>query len=141
MCTDCHASHQLEIIDDCGCHGSFESLQDIRWNTTPDYNGNGDTTEGVYYEIMGLADDVYAGMQAYSTAHPDTDEIVYDSHSYPYWFNSEGGRYSTWTPRLARAAYNYQYAQKDPGGICPQQQVRRSGPVRQPGRPGNVRLR
>ncbi len=87
-------------------------------NTTPDYNGNGDTTEGVYYEIMGLADDVYAGMQAYSIAHPDTDEIVYDSHSYPYWFNGEGGRYSTWTPRLARAAYNYQYAQKDPGGFA-----------------------
>ncbi len=122
LCTDCHATHELEVkYDTCGCHGGItgpDDLQDIRWATTPDYNGNGNTTEGVYYEIMGLADDVYAGMQAYATAHPDTDDIVYDSHSYPYWFNGEGARYSTWTPRLARAAYNYQYAQKDPGGFA-----------------------
>ena len=106
-------------------------MQDIRWNSTPDYNGNGDVTEGVFYEIMGLADDVYAGMQTYATAHPDTDDICYDSHTYPYWMkdnNSNGmcdpeeanraNRYSTWTPRLARGAYNVQYAQKDPGGFA-----------------------
>ena len=27
----------------------------------------------------------------------------------------EANRYTKWTPRLLRAAYNYQYAQKDPG--------------------------
>ena len=67
---------------------------------------------------MGLADDVYAGLQAYATAHPDADDIVYDSHSHPYWFDNEGEDYSTWTPRLLRAAYNYQYALKDPGGFA-----------------------
>ena len=27
-------------------------------------------------------------------------------------------QYATWTPRLLRAAYNYQYAQKDPGAFA-----------------------
>jgi hypothetical protein len=26
-----------------------------------------------------------------------------------------GNRYNAWTPRLLKAAYNYQFAQKDPG--------------------------
>ena len=134
-CTDCHATHELEVEwQSCNtCHAGTplngpEDLINIRWNSTPDYNGNGDTTEGVYYEIMGLADDVYAGMQAYATAHPDADDICYDSHSYPYWFKDTNGSgmcdpgeaiypnsYKTWTPRLLRAGYNYQYALKDPG--------------------------
>jgi len=31
--------------------------------------------------------------------------------------NAEGASvgYNTWTPRLLKAAYNYQYSQKDPG--------------------------
>ena len=40
------------------------------------------------------------------------------SHAYPYFFNDAGDRYGTWTPRLLRAAYIYQYAQKDPGGFA-----------------------
>jgi hypothetical protein len=54
--------------------------------------------------------------------------IVYDSHAYPYFFNDLNANgeadedeavrtngYSTFTPRLLKAAYNYQYSQKDPG--------------------------
>jgi hypothetical protein len=40
---------------------------------------------------------------------------VYDAHSYPYFFDEAEERYGTWTPRLAQAAYNYQYSLKDPG--------------------------
>ncbi len=138
-CTDCHNSHVLEVeYQACNtCHAPINSpddLKNIRGGpavTTPDYDGDGDTDEGVYYELMGMADAVYAGIQTYASAHPDTDAICYDSHSYPYWFKdtNENGvcddgeanydnRYSTWTPRLARAAYNYQYALKDPGGFA-----------------------
>ncbi|MFQ5576626.1 MAG: hypothetical protein ACE5G8_06510 [Anaerolineae bacterium] len=59
------------------------------------------------------------------------DPIVYEAHSYPYFFadtngNGEadadeanyGNRYATWTPRLLQAAYNYQYVAKDPGGFA-----------------------
>ncbi|MHC4520313.1 MAG: polyheme membrane-associated cytochrome C, partial [Planctomycetota bacterium] len=57
--------------------------------------------------------------------------IVYDSYAYPFFFNdsnangevdegeaSDGNRYQNWTPRLLRAAYNYQYAEKDPGAFA-----------------------
>ena len=57
--------------------------------------------------------------------------IVYNPASYPYFFedadgegnadtNADGAvvRYTQWTPRLLRAAYNYQYAQKDPGAFA-----------------------
>ena len=37
---------------------------------------------------------------------PDPDEADY------------GNRYTTWTPRLLKAAYNYQYATKDPGNFA-----------------------
>ncbi len=50
--------------------------------------------------------------------------IAYDPAAYPYFFadaNDNGQvdegeeRYATWTPRLLRAAYNYQVSNKDPG--------------------------
>ena len=55
--------------------------------------------------------------------------MVYDSHAYPYFFIDGDGdgavtegeaiypnRFQSWTPRLLRAAYNYQFVAKDPGG-------------------------
>jgi len=69
-------------------------------------------------------------MQAYAADTAGTENIVYDSHSYPYFFLDTNGngepdpdeaafpnRYNTWTPNLLRAAFNYQYAAKDPGGF------------------------
>ena len=54
--------------------------------------------------------------------------IVYNGASHPYWFYDTNGngvadpeesirdnQYKSWTPNLLRAAYNYQYASKDPG--------------------------
>ena len=56
---------------------------------------------------------------------------MYDSHAYPYFFvdtNGDGeatpdeanygNQYKAWTPTLLKAAYNYQYVQKDPGGYA-----------------------
>jgi hypothetical protein len=57
--------------------------------------------------------------------------IVYDAGSYPYFFIDTNGNgvgdpselerangYASWTPRLLRAAYNYQWVQKDPGAFA-----------------------
>ena len=55
-----------------------------------------------------------AGMLAYTEAQ-GLPAIEYDSHRYPYWFDDAGERYASWTPRLLRAAYNYQWVAKDPG--------------------------
>jgi hypothetical protein len=83
-------------------------------SSASDYDGDGDTTEGVYYEIEGLQEQLYAAIQTYA-ADTAGAEITYDSASYPYWFTAAGENYVNWTPRLLKAAYNYQMAYKDPG--------------------------
>ncbi len=69
-------------------------------------------------------------MQDYATGVTGTP-IVYEPHTYPYFFSDTDGngeadegeavydnRYAAWTPRLLRAAYNYQYTRKDPGAFA-----------------------
>jgi hypothetical protein len=132
-CTDCHDVHELGVkVDACkGCHtevSSVEDLEKIRFaSDTTDWNGNGDVTEGVFGEIDGFRQTLYAAIQAY--AEKSGTPIVYDAASYPYYFvdmdkdgkadtNDSGPvRYNAWTPRLLKAAYNYQYSIKDPGAF------------------------
>jgi hypothetical protein len=83
-----------------------------------DFDGDGNDTEGIGQEVEGMMEALYTAMQAYAESNPNTDPIVYDPHSYPYFFNDAGDRYETFTPKLLRAAYNYQYAQKDPGAFA-----------------------
>jgi hypothetical protein len=130
-CAQCHDAHKLEVkADECTvCHAGIEDLHDIRMDAT-DYDGDGDTAEGIAGEIETMTEVLYAAILAYSADTVGTP-IVYDSHSYPYFFTDTNGdgeatpdeanfgnRYATWTPALLRAAYNYQYAQKDPGAFA-----------------------
>jgi hypothetical protein len=133
-CTDCHSAHELEVeAAACSaCHAGVESAEDlesIRIDPT-DWDGDGDTDEGIAGEIESMREALYAAIQDYA-ANVIGTAIVYDSHAYPYFFidtNGDGesspdeanygNRYATWTPRLLRAAYNYQYATKDPGGFA-----------------------
>jgi hypothetical protein len=114
-CQDCHDVHALQPkVEACaGCHGSAE-LEDIRLNA-PDYDGDGNTTEGVKSELDTLAEALYAEMQTYAEANGGA--ITYNSAAYPYFFDAEGKGYAAWTPRLLKAAYNYQYYLKDPGAF------------------------
>ncbi len=119
-CTDCHNPHTLEVkVDECTvCHTdvtSAEDLVNIRMvGSLVDYDGDGNTTEGIIFETQGLQEMLVQAMQAYSNEIAGVG-IVYDAASYPYFFNDAGERYGTWTPRLAKAAYNYQVSLKDPG--------------------------
>jgi hypothetical protein len=120
-CTDCHSAHELEVqVEACGaCHTGVESAEDlhsIRMDTT-DWDGDGDTDEGIAGEVETMHEALYAAMQDYAANVVGTG-IVYDAHAYPYFFDDAGERYGTWTPSLLRAAYNYQYAAKDPGGFA-----------------------
>lgn len=120
-CTSCHDAHALEVkVEECVvCHGEFESVEDIRMaEDAVDYDSDGDVAEGVHGEIDTMREALYAAMQAYSAANEATDGIVYNVHRYPYFFNDAGDRYATWTPALLEAAYNYQYAMKDPGAYA-----------------------
>jgi hypothetical protein len=135
-CDDCHNPHSLELkIDECSaCHvdvSSVEDIKDIRLvGSTADYDGDGNVSEGVAVEIEGLQEILYGAMQAYAEETAGTP-IIYDSHAYPYFFvdtdgdgevgeeeASYGNRYATWTPRLLKAAYNYQTSLKDPGAFA-----------------------
>ncbi len=128
-CKDCHDVHALEPkLEACaGCHGDAKP-EDIRFNTdTTDWDGDGDMTEGVAGEIQTLSDALYAQIQAY--AAEKSAGIVYNASAYPYYFldadgngepdkNDKGANINyngNWTPKLLKAAFNYQYSQKDPG--------------------------
>ncbi len=135
-CVGCHDQHSLELkLDTCAvCHGedaqSAESLRDIREpSSAMDYDGDGDKEEGVYYEIAGLQEALLKSLNTYAS-EVNGDGLVYTPAAYPYWFvdadaNGEADQkdgknigYSNWTPRLLKAAYNYQTSLKDPGAFA-----------------------
>jgi hypothetical protein len=130
-CVTCHNAHELGInMQLCaGCHGGATDPEKIRMAPT-DWDGDGDTTEGMAGEVAGFGDKLLPAIQKYAADKAGT-AIVYDPHSNPYYFidtNANGvadpdevnsdNRYATWTPRLLRAAYNYQWFQKDPGAFA-----------------------
>jgi hypothetical protein len=126
-CINCHSAHELGVqVDACSaCHPVVKTAEDlklIRMSTT-DYDGDGNTTEGIFGEHETLEAALYAAIQNYATKTAGTP-LVYSASAYPYYFadaNANGQidegevAYASWTPRLLKAAYNYQYVQKDPG--------------------------
>ena len=131
-CTECHSTHELEVeFAECAdCHEGVETaadLETIRVSET-DYDGDGDVEEGIAGEIDTMSEALLVAIQAYATNNAATDSIVYSPSAYPYFFIDANGdgvpdegdteRYVTWTPTLLRAAYNYQYSQKDPGAFA-----------------------
>lgn len=129
-CTGCHDPHALTVnAEQCAeCHDGVggDSLALIRLGS-PDYDGDGDTTTGVATELFNLHNMLGNGILAYAATVSDKP-IVYNGQVYPYFFNdtdADGAssaqesvypnRYQSWTPRLLRAAYNFQFVAKDPG--------------------------
>jgi len=135
-CTDCHNPHSLEIkVEQCDtCHSGIETKEDLHniryFGSMTDYDGDGDKSEGIYYELKGLQSALFNGMLVYSRNVVGVT-IGYEAHTYPYFFTdkNDDGRideseaaysnsYKNFTPRLAKAAYNYQTSQKDPGAFA-----------------------
>jgi hypothetical protein len=130
-CVSCHDTHALSInIDYCsGCHGDITDVKTIRKGTI-DYDGDGNTTEGMYDEVATMEELLFAAIQTYANDTAGTP-IAYSAASYPYFFIDTNGNgtvdsdeatrtngYASWTPRLLRAAYNYQWVNKDPGAFA-----------------------
>ncbi len=129
-CIECHDPHSTAIDPDtCSpCHVNVVERADlpaIRESGT-DYDGDGDTDEPIRDEIETFHEPLYDAIQTYAAEVVDAP-IVYGA-SYPYFFNDTNGdgeidadeqnfgnRYTTWTPRLVRAAYNYHYVHEDHG--------------------------
>ena len=158
-CFECHDQHTLKVrVEQCAtCHvngngvpivltppvtqedydAAIERLRDVRMaGTINDFDGDQNTSEGVYYEIQGLLDVLFGAIRAYANT-PKTNAagapvpatpIAYSATRYPYFFVDTNGNgvvdadertsYNAWTARLLRAAYDYQYAQKDPGAFA-----------------------
>ena len=119
-CTGCHDPHTLQVkVDTCAmCHEGVTSVDDLKnvrmVSSASDYDGDGDTAEGVYYEIEGLQEALYGAIQKYASDTAGA-AITYNADAYPYFFGPDEKAYANWTPRLLKAAYNYQMSVKDPG--------------------------
>lgn len=121
-CTGCHDSHSLQVKSEtCAeCHGvaTVEELKNVREpSSSKDYDGDGDKTEGIAYEIEGLQQVLLTSIVNYSKEVVGV-EIKYDPATYPYFMGTDGKTYTNWTPRMLKAAYNLQVSVKDPGAFA-----------------------
>lgn len=135
-CIGCHDPHTTQVkVDQCAqCHEDVKTTDDLKnirmVSSTPDYNGNGNIEEGMSAEIAGLRDILFKSIQTYATSESKAS-ILYDPATYPYFMldkdndgkadtNDKGSpvAYNAWTPRLLKAAYNYQISVKDPGAYA-----------------------
>lgn len=119
-CLGCHDAHTQEVkAQACAaCHPVVKGAEDLAKIriSTDDYDGDGDVTEGMAGEVAGVAERLYAAILAY--AEGAGNPITYKAYAYPYWFGADGKGYAAFTPKLVKAAFNYQVAMKDPGGYA-----------------------
>jgi len=140
-CTDCHAvdatdhDFALDTATCLECHeGTLATFDPAELRMTSsmgvDYDGDGELTEGIAGEIATLEAELLLAMQAYAAGKGAP--IGYYGAGYPYFFNdtnangvidapaetSRANGYKSFTPRLVRVAYNYQFSHKDPGGYA-----------------------
>ncbi len=136
QCTECHDPHSTRPrFEQCvSCHPGASTLagaRDIRMLSSVgrDYDGDGDTQEGIYYELSGSRERLLEAIQRYGAER--AAPLCYAASSYPYWFSDTDGdgecsaaeavrenAYAQWTARLVRSTYNYQMATKDPGAFA-----------------------
>lgn len=135
-CADCHDQHSLEVrVALCAdCHEDVESVEDLPYirmqGSQADYDGDGDTFEGIGEEIEGLQELALEAIQTYASEVAGAS-IAYNEAAYPYFFgdlNDNGevdddeansdNAYHSFTPALLTAAYNYQVSVKDPGAFA-----------------------
>jgi hypothetical protein len=133
-CTACHDPHATTVrATDCrSCHTQVtdtKSLRQIRMSKT-DFDGNGRSDEGIAQEIENLRTQLHAAIVAYAK-DVSKKAVVYSEHVNPYFFIDTNGngiadedearmpnKYNAWSPRLLKAAYNYQFVSKDPGAYA-----------------------
>jgi len=135
-CIGCHDPHSTKVrFNECAtCHTGVTDVagaHEIRMISSIgiDYDGDGNTSEGIYDELIGLRDKLAAAIKTYGSEHHTP--ICYSPDAYPYWFVDSDGDgacsaseaqaangFKSWTARLLRATYNFQLATKDPGAFA-----------------------
>jgi hypothetical protein len=130
-CVSCHGAHETRVrIENCTtCHAGAADFRAIR--TTPlDVLGDGNVSAGIAAVIDQLHSQLEVAIRTYA-AEVGGGNIAYSETAYPYFFNDLNGNgsadpneaifpnaYKSWTPRLLRAAYNYQFVAKDGGAFA-----------------------
>lgn len=130
-CMDCHDPHTTEnrVAACTSCHEGVQSKEDfvaIR-EMSGDFDGDGDDREGIAREIETMHEALDHAIRDYAGSVAGSP-IVYSADHFPYFFADQDGdgqldeveahpenRYTAWTPRLLRAAYNHQFIAQDPG--------------------------
>ena len=127
-CIACHDPHSTRVESDgcLSCHRGVDDLRAIRMQHG-DFDGDGSIAGGIMSEIAGLQTQLLDAIRIYAV-QVASQPVAYAPGQYPYFFKDpdgdgqigadEGGfpnRYQSWTPRLLKAAYNYQLSRKDPG--------------------------
>lgn len=133
-CTSCHELHTVEPkTEPCAaCHDGVTDRASLRMirKSQGDFDGNGNTVEGIATEVANMRELLLKGLKAYAgdvTGSP----IGYTDKAHPYFFNDLDGdgtisedeaqpsnKFASWTPRLLKAAYNFQFVAKDPGAYA-----------------------
>lgn len=133
-CISCHGLHSVAPKSEpcAACHDGVtdrKSLASIRKGKV-DHDGDGDITEGIAAEVAHLHGLLLDAIRAYARDVAGS-AIGYDDHAHPYFFHDQDGdgaigeaeavppnKYAAWTPRLLKAAYNYQFVATDPGAYA-----------------------
>ena len=114
-CYACHDAHTLQVkVDSCGsCHrgvATVEDLTNIRTGNI-DYDGDGDITEGLSGEIETMQERLLLAMRVYALQTDGVANLDFTGR----FVDEAGENYSTWTPRLLQAAFNFDFSASDPG--------------------------
>lgn len=117
-CTECHDAHELMTDPQrcSACHPGLKTMADLRSIRTGnvDYDGDGDISEGMAGEIETMEEKLQSAIDRYTSSTEGVDHIILIGR-----FTDENGEpYTTWTPRLLRAAFNYQVSDKDNAGYA-----------------------
>jgi hypothetical protein len=128
-CQVCHSPHSLKVdLEACNtCHSGVEDPKNIRfYGSFVDYDGDGNITEGIFYEIETIKERLYSTIRAYAK-DVIGKPIAYDENAYPYFFNDKNDNgvvdsdeadtsngYKSFTARLLKASYNLHVSIKDP---------------------------
>ena len=131
-CVECHNVHSTAVrARKCAiCHDQAAGSLDAIRESESDFDGDGNVDEGMAHEVETLHGTLMSAIQGYAESVAGK-AIAYDPHTYPYFFfdtdgdgvadETEAGlsnQYKAWTPRLLKAAYNYQFVAKDPGAYA-----------------------
>ena len=80
----CNDSLELKVDTCVSCHEGVTTAEDARnirfAASLVDYDGDGDTEEGIYYEVEGARETLYTAMQAYASEVAKAPWVTHKQH-------------------------------------------------------------